>query len=94
MPSQLSGSGTLRQLSTGNSDDDGGGDYNGVRCSRSMTAQDSSCRTDMADNSHTDSCCNRMSHTDYSRSHNRRMGSSHIGNPDNQIRLRLLQHQP
>ena len=70
---------TLRQLSPDNSDDDGGGDNSGVRCS--MTAQNSSRSTDTVGSSHMD---NSQNCTD----------SNRIDNPDNPIRLQRLQRQP
>ena len=45
---------SLRQLSTDSSNDDGGGDSSGVRCTSSMTAYNSSRSTDMAGSSRMD----------------------------------------
>jgi hypothetical protein len=45
----------LRQLSTDSNDDDGGGGNSGVRCTSSMTAQNSSCSTDTVGSSRMDS---------------------------------------
>lgn len=73
-PSQLHGFYALRQLSTNNSDDDGGGDSNGVRCS--MTAQNSNRSMDTVGSIHMD---NSRSRTD----------NNHIGKLDNQIRFQL-----
>jgi hypothetical protein len=77
-PSQLSGFGTLRQLSADSSGDDGGGGNSGVRWTSSMTAQNSSCSTDTVGNSQNNRC----------------MDSSRIGTLDSQIRPRLLRRQP
>jgi hypothetical protein len=71
---------TLRQLSTDSSDDDGGGGNNGVRCTSSMTVQNSSRSMDTAGSSHMDN-----SHS--------RMDNNRIGKPDSQIRFRLLLRQ-
>jgi len=70
---------TLRQLSIGSSDGAGGVGNSGVRCS--MTSQNSSRSMDTVGSSHMD---NSRSRTD----------NNHIGKLDNQIRFRLLQHQP
>src|SRR5947207_14549996 len=70
----------LRQHSTDSSDDDGGGDSNGVRWTSNMTAQSSSCSTDTVGSIH-------MGNT------RSRMDNSRIGNLDNQIRFRLPQRQ-
>ena len=69
----------LRQLSADSSDDNGGGDSSGAHCS--MIAQNSSRNMDMAGSSRMD---NSRSCTD----------NNHIGKPDNQTRLRLLQRRP
>ena len=77
--SQLTGFYTLSQPSIGSSDGDGGVGNSGVRWTSSMTAQNSSCSTDLVGSSHMD---------------NSRSRSSRIDKPDNQIRLRLLPLQP
>jgi hypothetical protein len=79
---------TLRQLSTDNSDDDGGGECSGVHWTNSMTAQNSSRNAYTARDSHTD---NSWSYMDSNRSCT---DSNRIGNPDSQIRLQRLQRQP